>query len=157
MHYHVSEKDWNVGAVITPGNFGNQIIYASQPSLKITGTEVEVGPWVRNLMWEAALEASRVVSAPNAPGRGSIVFLSETLDLARRFRDKMPAGKKIYRTSPADHGARSHRGDFAVFENVPEPLFSVMAERCHLYWTNTTPAIPELLWEGDVIVEELIE
>lgn len=119
--------------------------------VNVAGTQIS--PLVRNLMWEAALEASRLAWVPDAPSRGAVVFLSETLELARRFRDKFKQNHKIFRITPIDGDAKRHRGDFAIFEEIPEPLYLQLAERCRLYWVNQSPQFPEILWEGNMKVE----
>lgn len=155
--FHVSEKNWQPGDVITPGNFGADIIQNSRPDFVITANNLEIGKFVRNFMWEAALETAKPTLAPDAPSRGSVVFLSETLDLARRFRDRFKNGHSIFEVKVVDTDARSHRGDFAVFENVPEPLYRALPERSRQYWTNPEPLFPELLWEGAVTVVRKLE
>jgi len=157
MFFHVSDKDWRVGDVIHPGNFGRLIIEHSQPSMIVNVAGAEIGPTVRNLMWESALEASRIAWVPDAPSRGSVVFLSETLVLARRFRDKFRQNQKIFSIAPVDDNANRHQGDFAIFDNIQEPLFTQLAERCRLYWVNPSPQFPEILWEGTVTVAGRIE
>ncbi|WP_192936339.1 hypothetical protein [Sinorhizobium meliloti] len=157
MYFHVSDKDWQAGDVIHPGNYGRSIIENSQPSIIVNVAGLQISPLVRNLMWESALEASRIAWVPGAPSRASVVFLSETLALARRFRDKFKDDHKIFRVAPVDDNANRHQGDFAIFEDIPEPLFAQLAERCRLYLVNPDPQLPEILWEGAVQVEGDVE
>lgn len=157
MYFHVSEKSWEIGEVIEPGNFGRRIVHVTQPSHIVNQPGTEVGPFVRTMMWEAALEASRMAYAPSAPSRSAVVFLSESLELARRFRDRFKQGHSIFSVIPITDIAPSHKGDFSVFEDVPEPFFNVIAARSRQYWVNQTPAIPEILWAGPVAVNSLIE
>lgn len=157
MYFHVSEEDWQAGDVIQPGKFGRSIIETSQPSIKVNVAGAQISPLVRNLMWESALEASRIAWVPDAPSRGSVVFLNETLALAERFRDRFNQNHRIFRVAPVDDNANRHRGDVAIFEDVPEPLFTSLAERCRLYWVNPDPQFPEILWEGAVRVEADVE
>ncbi|WP_018009177.1 hypothetical protein [Sinorhizobium medicae] len=110
-----------------------------------------------SFFFNSLLEASRIAWVPDAPSRGSVVFLNETLALAQRFRDRFNQNHRIFRVAPVDDNANRHRGDVAIFEDVPEPLFTSLAERCRLYWVNPDPQFPEILWEGAVRVEADVE
>jgi len=156
-YFHVSDREWAEGQIINPGNFGATIARHIQGPLLTTVVGHDLSPSIKNYMWEAALEATRIAWKPSAPSRTNVVFLSETVDLARRFRDKYKQSCKIYQCVPTAYDARRHVGDCGVFEDVHEPLISVIGERCKRYWTEPPKSFPELLWEGSVaIVGEVV-
>lgn len=147
MYFHVSHREYAVGDAIQPGNWG-RIIRQFRPG----------GPMPSNtdfhiVLWEVAMEASRVAIDGGLPSRLECIFVTETIEAATSFRDRYRRGAFIYEALPI-LDCISFRGDFALISNGLRSgaYADYMAEYCRQYWTSPATIEPEVLYAGPLLV-----
>lgn len=114
----------------------------------------------RTVLAEIALETARKALAPDAPSRLECVFVSETLDFSRAFRDKYSPGATIYKVAPVGEALKPFRADFDLIsspKNGAPPYLDFMPTEAIDYWTEEPKGLPELLYPGQIIIIEVVE
>jgi hypothetical protein len=110
------------------------------------------------LIWEAALEAARLVRFPEAVSRLDCVFACFRQEDARAFRDRFRAGHKIYRVELIDPETPVTIGDYgAITDAEPGPYVEMAAQIAAMYWNATQLRFPEALIGGAVRVASIVE
>lgn len=151
MYFHVSDRQWNVGDVIDPGNWGHLIRAHSNVAI-VPNAGIDVAPHHRNFMWEAALEVARRAYAAHKPSRLGIVFLFPQQADALTFQGMIGGQARVYEVTPLNPADPHHHGDMDLLHNVPGHLIDHIHDRCQQYWTQAPAGMTELLWGGRVEV-----
>ena len=119
--------------------------------------DMSVGNWFE-LIREVAVEAARVSAGGTKPSRLKCVYATESIEMARMFRDKYRPGATIYSVEPTMPNYRMHRGDFELITTpTNEPFVDGFSALAVQYWTTDRPALPEILLETPVRVLARVE
>jgi hypothetical protein len=147
--FHVAPAGLQVGEIIRPGNWGRETLaFATRGRRGIQQNGDAV-----NLIWEAALEAARLVRFPENVSRLDCVFACFEEEQARAFRDRFKSGHKIYRVELIDPDTPVSIGDYgAITDAEPGPYVEMAARIAASYWNVTQPRFPEALIGGPVRV-----
>jgi len=103
---------------------------------------------------ELILEEVRLSVYPTAPSRKTCLWVSDTLELARKWKRKLPQESSIFRLKLE---GKFHAGDARLMMNESEPL-SQAYEKAKHYWRSETSErpLPEILFAGSAtILEEM--
>jgi hypothetical protein len=152
--FHVGPPGYLIGNIIQPGNWGHEALAfhaRGRRGLKEESDAIK-------LMWEAALEAARLVRFPDAVSRLDCIFACFGEEEARAFRDQFRPDHKIYRVELVDPETPVTIGDYsAIAEAEPGPYVEAAARMAASYWNATRPRFPEALIGGAVRVTASIE
>jgi len=140
--YHVSPANLAIGTELQPGRFGN--FYRQYRA----GGPMPTPENISNLLWEICFEAVRQAVAPTKPSRLDCVFAAESLEMAKRFRDKYRGGcGTILKVETLNTNMPCHRGDFSFMStNFDGPYIEHMSRGAVRYWTEEPKDIVELLY-----------
>ena len=140
-----------MGEIIQPGKWGRETLaFAARGRRGIQEENDAI-----NLIWEAALEAARLVRFPEAVSRLDCVFACFREEDARAFRDRFRAGHKIYRVELIDPETPVTIG--AITDAEPGPYVEMAAQIAASYWNATQLRFPEALIGGAVRVTSIAE
>jgi hypothetical protein len=152
--FHVARPGHRVGDIIQPGNWGHETLAFHARGRRALQEESDA----LKLIWEAALEAGRLVRFPEAVSRLDCVFACFREEEARAFRDRFRPDHKIYRVELIDPETPVTIGDYAaITEAEPGPYVEAAARMAASYWNAIQPRFPEALIGGAVRVTASIE
>ena len=117
--FHVAGPGLRVGEIIQPGKWGRETLAFAQRGRR----GIQQDSDAINLIWEAALEAARIVRFPEATSRLDCVFACFREEDARAFRDRFRPDHKIYRVELID---LRHRLRFGITGLLPMPSLDPM-------------------------------
>lgn len=156
MYFHVSQVAHAIGTILEPGRFGERFMgihYGHAP----------VDPdGFRLLLVEMALETARLAVAPTAPSRMSCIFVAETLEFARSFRDTFRPGAHIFSVEPEGEHQAVRACNYGLITRarigIP-PYYQYMPSESVEYWSETIPTGNhiELLYAGPLRVVDQVE
>lgn len=149
MYFHVSGIDHLPGDIIEPGQWG-RTVRQFRP-----GGPMPSPNFIASVLWEVALETSRIATDPELPSRLDCVFVCDTLEMAVAFRDRYRSGANIFEVAPLEgSAARQYRGDFSLISSGSHrrAYADYMAEDAAKYWTAQTEHMPEVLYAGPLRV-----
>lgn len=150
--FHVSSREWAAGDVIEAGAWGRLLSAWSFPH--------NIPKEINVLVWEVALEASRLSLDPSMPSRLNCVFTTESVEAARHFRDRFRAGAKIYEVESVNEADVEIRCDFDLISNsgfAKDALIPDVAVKARRYWDQNPKGLVEILHAGPVRVVRTIE
>jgi hypothetical protein len=151
--FHVAPPGLRVGEIVKPGHWGRKTLAFAPRGRR--GIENDGDAIV--LLWEAALEAARLVRFPEAVSRLDCTFACFREEDARAFRDRFKSAYKIYRIELVDPDTVVTIGDYAAITDTdPGPYVEVAARKAATYWSAVQPRFPEALIGGDVRVTSII-
>jgi hypothetical protein len=152
--FHVAGPGLRVGEIIQPGKWGREMLAFAQRGRR----GIQQDSDVINLIWEAALEAARIVRFPEATSRLDCVFACFREEDARAFRDRFRPDHKIYRLELIDPETPVTIGDYgAITDAEPGPYVEMAAKMAATYWNASQPRFPEALIGGAVRVTSILE
>lgn len=108
MYFHVSEQVHSQGTILVPGRFGDAIRTFKWPFF---ATDASL---FRTALAELTLETARQAIASNSPSRLNCIFVAESLEFGRKFRDIYRPNGRIYSVKPVGETLLSHRGNFEL-------------------------------------------
>jgi hypothetical protein len=151
--FHVAPPGLRVGEIVQPGHWGRETLaFAARGRRGIQHDSDAI-----NLIWEAALEAGRLVRFPEAVSRLDCVFACFREEVARAFRDRFRSDHKLYRVELVDPDTPVTIGDYgAITEAEPGPYVEMAARIAASYWNATQPRFPEALIGGAVKVTAIV-
>src|SRR6516165_11729907 len=152
--FHVAGPGLRVGEIIQPGKWGRETLaFAARGRRGIQEENDAI-----NLIWEAALEAARLVRFPEAVSRLDCVFACFREEDAQAFRDRFRAGNKSYQVALIDPETPVTIGDYgAITDAEPGPYVEMAAQIAASYWNATQLRFPEALIGGAVRVTSIAE
>jgi hypothetical protein len=152
--FHVAGPGLRVGEIVQPGKWGRETFaFAARGRRGIQHDNDAI-----NLIWEAALEAARLVRFPEAVSRLDCVFACFREEDARAFRDRFRPGHKIYRVELVNPETPVTIGDYGAITDVePGPYVEMGAQIAATYWKATQPRFPEALIGGAIRVTSIVE
>ncbi|WP_426528823.1 DUF2441 domain-containing protein [Bradyrhizobium sp. McL0615] len=110
-----------------------------------------------NIGWEIALEATRQLTAPDAPSRMECVFCTEDIASAKTFRDRFANSGSIYQVEVED-AVSMHTGNYdALTDGSQGASIDTNVATAKSYWTDAPTGIREILVGGSVKVSHKIE
>jgi hypothetical protein len=152
--FHVGPLGHRIGDIIQTGNWGHEVLAFHRHGRRALQEENDAV----KLIWEAALEATRVIKFPEAVSRLDCVFACFGEKEARAFRDQFRPDHKIYQVELVDPDAPVTIADYsAITEAESGPYVEAAARMAATYWNATRPRFPEALIGGAVRVTASIE
>jgi hypothetical protein len=144
IYFHVSPTDHPNGLVLQPGNWGiqsRQFVKAGNPAPDQKSTYI--------LAWEAALEATRLLSKPSAPSRLNCIFACADIAEAAVFRDRYRSGAHIYEIE-VSHDVPTFIGDFAKISSGADgqSFVDYWVNASISYWRNPPSGMKEIIIGG---------
>ena len=147
--FHVAGPGLRVGEIIQPGKWGRETLAFAQRGRR----GIQQDSDAINLIWEAALEAARIVRFPEATSRLDCVFACFREEDARAFRDRFRPDHKIYRVELIEPDTPVTIADYGAITDAEAGPYVEMAARMAVpYWNPTQPRFPEALIGGAVRV-----
>jgi hypothetical protein len=152
--FHVAAPGLRVGEIIQPGRWGRETLaFAARGRRGIQQDSDAI-----NLIWEAALEAVRLVRFAEAVSRLDCVFTCFREEDAQTFRNRFRPDHKIYRVELVDAETPVTIGDYGTITDAePGPYVEMAAQIAATYWKATQPRFPEALIGGAVRVVSIAE
>src|SRR5690349_12766934 len=152
--FHVADPGLRVGEIIQPGKWGRETLAFAQRGRR----GIQQDSDAINLIWEAALEAARIVRFPEATSRLDCVFACFREEDARAFRDRFRPDHKIYGVELINPATPVTIGDYgAITDAEPGPYVEMAAQIAATYWNALKPRFPEALIGGPVRVTSIAE
>jgi hypothetical protein len=148
-YYHVSPTDHAIGTTLQPGHFGTFM----KQFVKGGGVVPPNIKFCYDLTWEAALETSRILSAPTAPSRLNCIFACTSLEAAILFRDKYRVGAGIFQIKVAED-TPVFTGDLGAISSTKAgmPFLDIWVSAATRYWTDQPGNSAEILIGGTATV-----
>jgi hypothetical protein len=152
--FHVAGPGLRVHEIIQPGKWGRETLAFAQRGRR----GIQQDSDAINLIWEAALEAARIVRFPEATSRLDCVFACFREEDARAFRDRFRPDHKIYRLELIDPETPVTIGDYGALTDAElGPYVEMAAQIAATYWNASQPHFPEALIGGPVRVISTME
>ncbi|MDQ0997028.1 hypothetical protein QFZ34_002210 [Phyllobacterium ifriqiyense] len=151
MYFHVSYANWQIGAIIQPGNWGRQLRQLGTVSIPI---DFGFSPlsYTKTMIWESCFEAARLRIDPALPSRLDCVFLCDVQAHAEQFRNSYRQGAYVYTCDPVAPNVNQHLSDFSLMEVPNGALIDVIPPRAIQYWSNQPVGTREIIYAGSVRV-----
>lgn len=132
-YFHVAANMLGDGAVVLPGNYGRNLKSYS------TGPQGQKGNFYA-LARELIFEGIRVSEFEQKPSRLESCFMFESYEDAQKYGRGINEFGVIYEATIIDPAAKTHRGDFTLFQSHNlrnQSSFWRLYERvAYEYWSN---------------------
>jgi hypothetical protein len=148
--FHVAPPGLRVGEIVQPGHGGRETLaFAARGRRGIQHDSDAI-----NLIWEAALEAARLVRFPE-PLTGSTAYSPA---FGRKWRQLSGIDlDRIINSIELNSSILTHQLPLGITEPRPSPDYVEMAARIAAsYWNATQPRFPEALIGGAVKVTAIV-
>lgn len=156
MYFHVSPASHEVGTILEPGRHGDFIRLFHYGTFATTSDSFSL------VLREMLLETARVALASEAPSRLNCIFVTETIDFARAFRDQYRPSASIFSVEPEGEPLVPRRCSFSLIsrpKNGAPPYLSYLPAEAVEYWIHPIAEgdLPELLYPGPLRVVQRVE
>lgn len=134
-YYYLCSYPLEPGSVVLPGNWGRLLKNSNCSNIAL------------NLAKEQTFENVRLKSYPSLPSRFEAIFLCESLDGARQFRQGSNRlwSDIIYEVELLEPEKPSFRTDWTLVNVTPQDTVAQVEERARQYWSGSSVNNPELL------------
>ncbi len=146
IYFHASPILLTPQSIILPGNWGRILkMYKRNHAGEV-------------LLREKILEDIRRRYYSKKPSRLNAIFLLETLEEARNFRNQSNPWNLIYEVEISDPSKPLHRGDYNKVSPHPnENYLEKIEEIAHAYWKGENIQRPEIVVESPIKIIQRIE
>ena len=108
---------------------------------------------------ETVAELVRLQEFPDRPSRLSCIFAAETFEEAMQWKTIFASfGRDVLQIVELSVQGNVFRGDASLLPGVDSKPFAAKIEQARAYWKGTPdPKLPELLVEGRVVVQGVVQ